>query len=439
MEGAWGRILHPLQLTDSGRPQLFPGEVECQLLDGIDLELEGQQQQQQQLQPLRSGVLTLTTHRLLWVDEPHQRSGASVPLAAVCRVYPPKKSIKAIFASPRIRIQVWYASDGRISAVGADRSVVLTLVCRGQANIDSFLGRLEQVLQSKAWETDKASAPGSSSVILPPNSSRLPGAAASNSHASHSKWNPAMAGVSGILRKEQEQWEEADKNLQDAFHDLNALMAKAKDMVVLAEKIRSKLLGGSGGQSMVDEEEPGSKQEMQDWLLSVGITSPVTKESAGALYHQQLSRQLADFVKVPLQRSGGMLAMVDAYCLFNRARGTELISPEDLLQACSIWEKLDVPFRMRKFDSGVLVIQSKEDSDGQVFAKLVILIKTPEALKVGISASDAARAFGMAPALAKEYLLTAENQGLLCRDDGADGLRFFANLFKDIVVEATFL
>ncbi|KAJ7259474.1 hypothetical protein O6H91_Y409300 [Diphasiastrum complanatum] len=210
-------------------------------------------------------------------------------------------------------------------------------------------------------------------------------------------------------------------------------------MVVLAEKIRSKLLGGSGGQSMVDEEEPGSKQEMQDWLLSVGITSPVTKESAGALYHQQLSRQLADFVKVPLQRSGGMLAMVDAYCLFNRARGTELISPEDLLQACSIWEKLDVPFRMRKFDSGVLVIQSKEDSDGQVFAKLVILIKTPEALKVGISASDAARAFGMAPALAKEYLLTAENQGLLCRDDGADGLRFFANLFKDIVVEATFL
>lgn len=32
--------------------------------------------------------------------------------------------------------------------------------------------------------------------------------------------------------------------------------------------------------------------------------------------------QLADFVKIPLQKSGGMLAMVDTYCLFNRARGT---------------------------------------------------------------------------------------------------------------------
>lgn len=36
----------------------------------------------------------------------------------------------------------------------------------------------------------------------------------------------------------------------------------------------------------------GTKQEMQDWMLSVGIASPVTKESAGALYHQQLSRQV---------------------------------------------------------------------------------------------------------------------------------------------------
>lgn len=52
--------------------------------------------------------------------------------------------------------------------------------------------------------------------------------------------------------------------------------------------------------------------------------------------------QLADFVKLPLEKSGGMIALVDVYCLFNRARGTELISPEDLLQACALWEKLDV-------------------------------------------------------------------------------------------------
>lgn len=61
---------------------------------------------------------------------------------------------------------------------------------------------------------------------------------------------------------------------------------------MLAEKMRQKLLSGPTTQSGVNDEEVGSKQEMQDWMLSVGIASPVTKESAGALYHQQLSRQV---------------------------------------------------------------------------------------------------------------------------------------------------
>lgn len=71
------------------------------------------------------------------------------------------------------------------------------------------------------------------------------------------------------------------------------LQSKAKEMVMLAEKMRQKLLSGSTSQpSAENDEELGSKQEMQDWLLSVGIISPVTKESAGAMYHQQLSRQV---------------------------------------------------------------------------------------------------------------------------------------------------
>ena len=42
--------------------------------------------------------------------------------------------------------------------------------------------------------------------------------------------------------------------------------------------------------------------------------------------------QLADFLRVPLERAGGMMTLPDVYCLFNRARGTELVSPDDLLQ-----------------------------------------------------------------------------------------------------------
>ncbi|KAK9912243.1 hypothetical protein M0R45_036114 [Rubus argutus] len=242
-----------------------------------------------------------------------------------------------------------------------------------------------------------------------------------------------MVGVSGILRKEQEMWETTDKSLQDAFQDLNALMSKAREMVMLAEKMRQKLLSGSTSQSgAAEDEELGSKQEMQDWLLSVGIISPVTKESAGAQYHQQLSRQLSDFVRIPLERAGGMMNLIDIYCLFNRARGTELISPEDLLQACSLWEKFDVPVMLRKFDSGVMVIQNKSHSDEEIFARIKILVTKPDALRTGVSASDAAITLGIAPGMAKEHLLTAESKGLLCRDISPDGFRFYINLFPEI-------
>lgn len=284
--------------------------------------------------------------------------------------------------------------------------------------MDVFYGRLVEAIRARAWEVAAAAVPASGASVAE-------GAPAREDLAIRMP----VVGVSGILRKEQETWESAGQNLQDAFQDLNALMSKAKEMMELAEKMRQKLLTN---QSNSGDEEMGSKQDMQDLLLSVGIVSPVTKETAGALYHQQLSRQLADFVRVPVERAGGMMALVDVYCLFNRARGTELISPEDLLQACSLWDKFDVPVMLRKFDSGVKVIQTKTHSDEEVFARISSLAQKPDALQKGISPTDAAFILGIAPALAKEHLLNAENKGLLCRDVSPDGFRFYINLFNEI-------
>lgn len=284
--------------------------------------------------------------------------------------------------------------------------------------MDVFYGRLVEAIRARAWEVAAAVVPasGASVTAVAPAQEDL-------------AIRMPVVGVSGILRKEQETWESAGQNLQDAFQDLNALMSKAKEMMELAERMRQKLLTN---QSNSNDEEMGSKQDMQDLLLSVGIVSPVTKETAGALYHQQLSRQLADFVRIPVERAGGMMALVDVYCLFNRARGTELISPEDLLQACSLWEKFDVPVMLRKFDSGVKVIQTKTHSDDEVFARISSLAQKPDALQKGISPTDAAFTLGIAPALAKEHLLNAENKGLLSRDVSPDGFRFYINLFNEI-------
>ncbi|KAH8520789.1 hypothetical protein H0E87_002008 [Populus deltoides] len=69
-------------------------------------------------------------------------------------------------------------------------------------------------------------------------------------------------------------------------------------MVMVAEKVRQRLLPGSSSQSSCgDDEEMDSKEETKDWLMSVGIISPVTKESA-------------EFVRFPQKKAGGMINLV---------------------------------------------------------------------------------------------------------------------------------
>ncbi|KNA13538.1 hypothetical protein SOVF_115790 [Spinacia oleracea] len=413
MAGKW---LPTAELTTSGRPILSVEEVECFYLSAVDIEPD--LATHPTLKPYTAGILTLTTHRLIWISSD---DAVSISLSLITHIFPPKKSLKSMLSisSPRVKFELSLSSVGSTS---------VTLVMRGKSdNHDLFYEKLWEAWKGRAWQNSGVEFNAAAA------------AAAEVDSASSMAIRVPVVGVAGIMRKEQEMWESTDKTLQDAFQDLNALMSKAREMVKLAERMRQKLLAGPNSQSSNAGDEEMSSKDVQELLLSVGIISPVTKESAGALYHQQLARQLADFVRVPLERAGGMINLIDVYCLFNRARGTELISPDDLLQACTLWEKLDVSIMLRKFDSGVMVIQSKSQSDEEVFGRIRNLVMKPEALRAGISASDAAMTLGIAPAMAKEHLLAAESNGLLCRDTSPDGFRFFVNLFPEINLDDIYL
>ena len=76
--------------------------------------------------------------------------------------------------------------------------------------------------------------------------------------------------------------------------------------------------------------------------------------------------QLGQFLGPQVDKVGGMMAMADVYCLFNRARGTELVSPDDLLQACTCFPQTGVPLSVKEFSTGALVVQSQSHSTEQV-------------------------------------------------------------------------
>ena len=148
------------------------------------------------------------------------------------------------------------------------------------------------------------------------------------------------------------------------------------------------------------------------------------------------------------------------------------------------WHALDLclqvraPFVLREFASGVKVVQAASHSDDAVCARLAALVQPQPAaaaaaaamaaatassvdstegdaaaaagvaaaggmearllctLGPGITRTDVALALEVPVAVAAEHLRMAEAQGVLCRDEGPEGLRFFRNFFADPDVTA---
>jgi len=332
----------------------------------------------------------------------------------------------------------------------------------------------------------------------------------------------SSVGVGGLLRREAASAAAADAALESAFSDLGALMKAAAEMVELAKRYREESKarderrrkeeraeesgGGAGGggasekSSSISETE-ASAADFEDELALLGvIASPVTRAATAAssdptatsssskfslgssskrsssssapqhlsLFIRELSAELSDFCQPLVAAAGGVLPLPDVYCLYNRARGSELAAPLDVLAAAEAWSSLfgegRAPLRLRRFGEkgGVLAVAAADQDDGAVCLLLAALARgeqeehekekekeksnnptlaaararllpSPCILGLGraLTPSDVAAAMRVPLPVAAAHLATAEAAGVLCRDDGEEGVRHFWNFFND--------
>eukprot|EP00210_Caulerpa_lentillifera_P004173 g3979.t1 len=420
----------------------------------------------------KKGRLVLTSHRLLWIDSGGvELPGRScwIPLSSV-ESWTVHQSIatRLSLKQQKVKVQVYEGLDGHPAADGIDALHSTTIVFVFNENLPANFGtQLRSAMERKCWNSvirktqdnstrqqtqpelvqqltemgfsseiaiQALTATGNQSIpeamdwaLAFVNNPLIVQQSLTEKQQDSDSRTRMKSGIGGILRNQERQLQESNQSLDLAFQDLNGLMSKAQEMVKLAEKFRSSLsqVPGSDQEDLLD-------QEMITEMISMGITSPVTKETAGALYHEELSRQLADFLVTPLERVGGMMTLPDVYCRFNRGRGMELVSPDDLIQAASLFEKLQFPLKMRYFPSGVTVIQSAAHNDDEICQKIEKWIKTeqPRQLSRSLIASDLVEQFRIPLTIAQEHLLIAEQREVLCRDDSPDGIRFYFNFFK---------
>ncbi|KOC09248.1 vacuolar protein [Aspergillus flavus AF70] len=254
---------------------------------------------------------------------------------------------------------------------------------------------------------------------------------------------PARSPAPGIAGLEQRGLEARRNNevvIGNAFEDLEALMASAKQIVTLAETLARE----SG---MGDETSSETSAVLSESAAALGMVTTKDMLSSGSenLYLSELSRNLAEYLtddtKGILQKEGGIISLIDLWALFNRSRnGVELVSPADFQKAAELWESLRLPVRLRRFKSGLLVVQRYDWSDEKTIQQLqdwlLELQQIPPAEPApwdwhqfgrAITAQETAQRFKWSVGVAAEELEMAEDRGILCREEGIEGLRFWGN------------
>ncbi|KAA8570981.1 hypothetical protein EYC84_000353 [Monilinia fructicola] len=243
-------------------------------------------------------------------------------------------------------------------------------------------------------------------------------------------------GIAGLEQRRLEVRKNNELVIGNAFEDLDALMASAKEIIALAESFASS--NGTNGNT-----------ESNAVASALGLVT--TKEMLGggsnseSLYISELSRNLAEFLtddaRGVLRKTGGIISLVDLWATFNRARGgVELVSPLDFEKAARLWEKLKLPVRLRQFRSGVLVVQGSDRTDEKTIKTLLTWLRdlhvVPPEKEVpwdwqefgrGVTSQDAAEHFGWSIGVAEEELEMAEERGALCRETSIEGVKFWEN------------
>jgi len=384
------------ELTSVGLPKYYNQEIELVRDNEVSLYLGKEKY-------LRNGKIVFTTHRLLFE---HKQARLALPLVNVRSM--DTKSGMIGLSSPKVK--VWLRArkpKGRpipsgISLTSTSRTLarappepgyVMYSFHDSDLSMERICAIMKKALLSKAWESHEEKKP------------------------QKAEFSTRSAGLRGIIAQQKNKQADEQKTVKAAFKDLDALMIHAQKMVRMAEQFAK------------SQEMKENQDEFDKMMADLGISNPVTKESAGQAYHQLLARQLAEFLLKPLERNGGMLSLVDVYCLYNRARGTELVSPKDLLDALTIMARLRLPVKLRQFKSGVMVAQLASQDEERRAAKVLEL--TISKKTEGIDEMEVCKQLNLSVQLGLEELLASENQGLICRDSHLSGTRFYPNFFLE--------
>ena len=444
------------ELTPSGLIRLDTADHETLLLrrPGVEFRHEGPTPMAPRPRGLpgserwkpRSGgsyVLTITTHRFFLQKEqqPNNNGGGDGNGGAVDARFVHLSNVRNVVPAGGPSLMSPNSTHKIVLSTQTYDELVLVFRSGGGPDRDGSLKEFSRALERKRWE------------------------AATRLREQRAKAEAGLGnrvGLDRILAKNAMRHSQNAKLAEDALSgDSENLLQEAAGLLRIIQKytILVQKIDGNGGDENDDDQ---ATTKLRGLLSDMGMTSALSQSKvAGKVgkgfagmgrttatdrnlrdYHEMTARQVADFLVPRLRKraggggassssnSGGMMSLTDVYCLFNRARGSNLISPEDLRASCALLgTSVKVGLSMRTFPSGVVVLQlddlAVEPTNYRARRALIDLCGGGS----GTTALEASHVLKLSPLLASEQLEEAERLGWLCRDVTLSTVRFFPNRF----------
>ncbi len=132
------------------------------------------------------------------------------------------------------------------------------------------------------------------------------------------------------------------------------------------------------------------------------------------------------------------MPLTDLYCVYNRARGIDLISPHDLLKVVESFGSLGLGIELKLFaHQSLMVVKLSSLDEKQISSEIIsIFTKMGDSSSSGLDCLSCAKALNVSVDIAEALLRIAVDSGFICEDSYAYGMYYFQNLFDSFIAQS---
>lgn len=330
----------------------------------------------------RKGKLSLTTHHLMYQDEADASTILQLPLELVRRAgqSPSTASGFGPFSSPKVIVPL-------------PQSTYIKLSFRS-GGVDDFFPALVKALEKKAWVKLPSTSPSSSPAAAQQSSAHASSSSTATAARTGSS-NAAAAGSSpapqqpvvlppvprgvGIAGVQQASAQSAA--MSETLKDVDDVMNKASALVANIRRIRERNEATAAAGAAPGSETAAERTKIESIESTLGLGTMVTRSGKGSSesqFHKDLALELHTWMtherNAKLFNDMPVVPLIELFALYNKARGGDLVSPLDVLNACTyMTEKISsTRYDLVTLSSGRKALVNKDDS--LLLAKLAVLL-----------------------------------------------------------------